>query len=316
MKEVGFAGLDRGADGSPVAFELVCACGAALRGVREAWPQTIACPACGAKRFVLPRSVLPEVKIGGDRTVTASPRKVRPWVAGTVLLVGICILASLMVFQRNDAPDAGPRLTNQELFDQHLAAGSAAVTEGAFRKASRELATALKIAEALPARLPVARRRQIEQQQREAAILGDLLSESLAEIAKQATGLPDHEWQEIFQQRYAGRSFVLDDTVHRDAAGRYHHNLKFVVVNTAMKLDLGQVKILQSLPQLNRPQRVLLGLRVAGLRREASGWSVVLDPDGGVLLTDTEMVSSLSVPIDAELREVLNRQKVWLEFLP
>ena len=315
--EAVFAGLRRPAETSPVAYELRCACGASLRGTRQAQAQTVSSTVCGAKRFVLPRSILPDVVAGSDRPVAAPARKTWPRaaVAGGMLLAFAGVVAWL-VFHLNGKPAAVPPLSNEELFEQHLATSRADLADGAYRQAARELATALQIADSLAGRLSIAERRRLQQQQREAAILGDLLSESLAEIARQAAGIPDREWQEIFQQRYAGQSFILDDTVHRDAAGRFHLNLKLVLANSAMKLDLGQVKILQSVPQLSRPQRVLVGLRLAGLRNEPAGWSVILDPDGGVLMTDPDMASSLSVPIDAELREVLNRQKVWLEFLP
>jgi len=62
-----------------------------------------------------------------------------------------------------------------------------------------------------------------------------------------------------------------------------------------------------------QPQRFLLGLRLAALRRDAAGWTFTPEPDSGVLLTDSEVFAGLSLPPDAELREVLKRQRAWVE---
>jgi hypothetical protein len=163
--------------------------------------------------------------------------------------------------------------------------------------------------------MPTADRKRLMQQQRQAAILADLLSESPAEIARQSLGLPEREWREIFRERHAGRSLILDDTIHRDASGQYHQDLKITLQNLEMKYDLASVKLLQSLP-LQHPQRLLIGVRLAGVRKDAASWTIQLDPEGGVLMTDEEMLSGLSIPVDSALREVLKRQQSWLANLP
>ena len=63
---------------------------------------------------------------------------------------------------------------------------------------------------------------------------------------------------------------------------------------------------------LRQPQRLLFGFRIRGVRRLARDhWTVVPEPDSGVLLTDPEVLTGLSVAPDDELIEVLRRQARW-----
>lgn len=314
-KPITFPGLRRLGDVSPIPFELSCGCGSSIRGQRENRPQVVACPACGAKRYVFPLSPLPEVHVSLDLPVAQNSRRFGAWLwimtsAAIAFVAVIGIIALLLNLSASSVP-SNRTLSDPERLEKHLRDGKAAIAEGAWHEATRELNSAIQLAE----RMPTTDRKQLIQQQRQAAILADLLSESPGEIARQSLGLPVHEWRDVFRERYAGRTFILDDTIHRDAAGHYHQDLRIALQAAEVKYDLASVKLLQHLP-LNQPRRVLIGVRLADIRKDPASWTILLDADGGVLMTDEEMLSRLSIPIDANLREVLKRQQSWLADLP
>ncbi len=313
-KPIVFKGLHRPAHATAVPFEIACTCGASIRGQRQNQAQMAACPTCGTKRFVLPRSPLPDVTISLDQAEMESGRRLAPriWIVITAAIVvaaiSVSVWLSLHAFKTgsiNEPPQ------EPESYEKHLRNGHAAVAQGAWHRAARELNSAIQLA----TDLEPAERKRLIQQQRQAAILADLLSESPDEIARLSLGLPEPEWQEIFRERYANRSVILDDTIHRDAAGHYHQQLRVDLQGIEMKYDLAALKLLRNLP-LNQPYRVLYGVRLSGFRKDAAGWTILLDADSGVLMTDESMLSGLSIPIDADLREVLKRQESWLTNLP
>jgi hypothetical protein len=269
--------------------------------------------ACGAKRFVFPWSPLPEVVVSFELPGTKSSKRLARsvWVMAFVALFAIAAIG-VWVLIRNGRPAALEQsLSETERLEKHLGDGRAAVAEGAWHRAAHELEAAIQLAQ----HMPTADRKRLVQEQREAAILADLLSESPAEIARQSLGLPEREWREVFRERFAGRSLILDDTIHCDASGHFQQGLIIRLHHVEMKYDLASVKLLRHLP-LNRPQRVIAGFRLAGIRKDAAAWSILLDPDGGVLMTDEAMLSRLSVPVDNALREILNRQQSWSANLP
>ena len=147
---------------------------------------------------------------------------------------------------------------------------------------------------------------------RQAALLADLLAESPAELLRSAQGLPDAEWQEIVRRRYAGKSLVLDDAISRTADGRFTHAFRIESIGGTGRFALERLSVLRELP-LAGPTRLLLGLRIATIHRHNNGWIIDPEPNSGVLLTDAEVFEGLSLPADAELREVLKRQLAWLE---
>ena len=235
-------------------FELACACGTVLRGQRQALHQVIRCPTCAANRFVLPRSPLPEILVKAKDAPKPGRRSPLIWMAvsGAVVAAVLGMVAFVGVVVFLSTPKA-KSLSDEEHYQDYLNAGRSALTEGAPRKAGRELAEALRLADRGAVKPPAVELRRLRQEQRQATLVGDLLSESLTEIVRQSVGLNEGEWNDIFQQRYASRSVILDDVLHRDAQGRYHHQLAMQVVNTAVKVDLGRLKILRDLP-LHQPQ--------------------------------------------------------------
>ena len=65
---------------------------------------------------------------------------------------------------------------------------------------------------------------------------------------------------------------------------------------------------------LERPRRILFGARLASVAREGGVWAVRFERDSGVLLTDEGAVAACGlVPLDAELRELLRQQDLWVK---
>jgi hypothetical protein len=302
---------------APGVYEVACACGAVLRGPREAHAQTVRCLACQSERFILPRSPLPYVHDGELPAAAGAARRLRwPLFAAAavvpVAVVGLTVLIYSLV--RSPGRDKTPPPPSaEERLAAHREAGRAAFADGSFQRAATELKEALDAADQAPGKIAGAERRELAAQQRQAAILADLLSESLAEIVRNSLGTPEAEWQAVFARRYAGRSVILDETIHRDAAGQYHGDYSVQVTGAECRIDRKALRILKDV-DLSVPQRVLLGFRLAGLRRDPQGgWTILPDPDSGVFLTDPRVFKGLSVPADAELHEVLKRQKYWVD---
>jgi len=139
-----------------------------------------------------------------------------------------------------------------------------------------------------------------------------LLTEAPTEIIRNSLGVPEAEWQVIFARNYAHRSVILDDTIHKDASA-YHLGFKMRVANGAAHWDLNQLSVLKSV-DLFQPRRIILGLRLADIRRDGKGgWLVIPEPDSGVLFTDPRFFVGLSVAVDREMEQVLKAQQEWVK---
>jgi len=297
---------------STPSYDISCPCGGHVRGQRLSRHQVVPCPACGESRFVLPSSPLPELPAASVAAPTS--KRLPAFAIGPVVVGGLIVVVVLAIFllrpwSKSDQPAEPP--PSEERLKELTAEGNSALADGAYLRAARQFEAALAVGDKLGGR-PAAERRRLAQLHRQAALLSDLLAESPAEIVRQAVGLPEAEWQELFRRRYAGAALVLDDTISRGADGRYQMGFRIVTPAGAAHLDLTPLRILRDLP-MAQPQRFLLGLRLAALRRDAAGWTFATDPDSAVLLTDPEVFAGLSLAPDAEIREVLKRQRAWVE---
>lgn len=314
--------------GAPVPYEITCTCGQQASGYRQPRHQVVRCRACNREFFVLPQSPLPPVTgvlTNGQPAAppVSSQPHLRIWLwplaaaAGTAVVV---ILTLALVFfypflGRTSRPATA--VTAPADLAGRIDAGRKALAEGKYQQAVKELEAARALRERHPQALSAAAGRQLNQLHRQAALLADLLTESLEEILRHAAGLEKGEWQEVFARRYQGKAFVFDAEVRRDAAGRYAMDYRLRAGDEPVRLELGELKLLRALP-LDEPRRLLFGARLASARREERGaWVVRLDPDSGVLLTDpSEATACCANPPDADLREVLERQAAWIADLP
>ena len=328
MKPVEIAGLRlpmQPESGRATPFELVCVCGKMLHGERQSRQQIVRCSACGAERFVLPSSPLPGVQGTVAGSTTSARAQFRFWagplLAGAIALVLAVIGVLLLIRQTgpNRAGSTAKEPSDEERLEAHLAAGRSAFADGSFQRASAELSEALSLVDRLPGKSKTAERRQIVQQQRQAALLADLLSVSIADIVRQSIGMPADEWQEAFQQRYANRSVVLDATFHREQGGQILSNHRIRVNDVDANIDFRKLKLLEQLFEIvpaGQPQRMLLGMRLSSIRRDSANWVIVPESASGVLITDHDIIAGLSLPNAADYEELIRRQQGWLDLLP
>jgi len=231
--------------------------------------------------------------------------------AGVTLVLAGAVIAGLLLKLAGLDPEKSTAPSLEAQVEQHLQGGQSAIDTGSFHLAARELSLAIDKEQQMPQHWLPERRRQIVQQQRQAALVADLLTDSPAEIIRNSLGMHEAEWKAVFEQNYAHRSIILDDTLHRDAAG-YHLSYKIRVAGSQAKWDLSALMLLQRF-DLFQPRRVLLGLRLAGIHREPKGdWLLLPEPDSGVLLTDARFFSGLSVAVDREMEDVLKSQQELL----
>src|SRR5436305_10824364 len=151
--------LDKRAAAAPGVYEVACACGAVLRGPREANAQTVRCLACQSERFVLPRSPLPHVHDGELPTASGARRLRWPLIAAaavvSVAVIGLTVLIYSLV--RSPGRDKNPPpATAEERLAAHRDAGRAAFADGSFQRAATELKEALDAADQSPGKLGAA----------------------------------------------------------------------------------------------------------------------------------------------------------------
>jgi hypothetical protein len=224
---------------------------------------------------------------------------------------------AMVLYSLRPPPSTASALAAVPDADAHAQAGRKALAAGKFRQAADELQQAVTLLDLQPDRHRSAEGRDVLQLQRQAALLADLLTQSLGEILQFAAQVPEDEWQGKFTQDYRARSVVFDADVTRDGAGQYR--LDYVVhggVEPA-RVEVGDLRLLAALPR-DRPPRLLFGARLASISREPPGvWVVRFQPDSGVLLTDPAAVAaSCPAPIDQELTDLVRRQKTWVDELP
>ena len=138
-----------------------------------------------------------------------------------------------------------------------------------------------------------------------------MLGESLGEIFEHSLGLDEREWQAAFRERYAGKAFVLDTRVWRDAGGHLRIDYQLNGGGLPGDWDVEAFALFRQLP-LAYPQRLVFGARLAEIARTGRDrWRVRPEPDSGVLITEPAVAAGLSLPLDEEIRSVLRRQAGW-----
>ncbi len=235
-----------------------------------------------------------------------------PIVAAVVTLAGVAVVISIVVRSLSGKPEMPG---GQEMMDVggRISAGRKALAEGNFHEAVQQFEAARALRDQKPQQLTATEIRDLNHLHRQAVLLDELLSQSLEELLRQAVGMTDAEWQARFDRSYKGWAVMFDGQVRRDAAGRHHLDYRLFARDEPVRLELGDLKLLDTLPSAN-PRRLLFGARLASIRREKNAaWVVRFQPASGVLLTDRGAVSACCFQaIDPELEEVLQWQEARL----
>jgi hypothetical protein len=233
-----------------------------------------------------------------------------PLLAGTAtlaLVVGAFVVLLPMLTRPRPAPEAPPAAEVRRL----QVSARRALAEGKYRQAFKDADAAKELSDRRPDALTRDERRDVAQLWRQSDLLARLLDVPLQEIVKQASLAPEDDWQPRFRELYQGRAVLFDDRLRYDVVGRPAlHAYEVRLGDERVRLAVDELKVLRHLPQLDPPPRVLFGARLANVGRERGEWVVRFDPDSGVLFTDPD--AALCVPLDDELRTVLERQAEWL----
>jgi hypothetical protein len=198
------------------------------------------------------------------------------------------------------------------------AAGQKALAEGNYQAAQEAFENLQRLRVRQPDLVSAAEDRRLVQLARQADLLADLLTESLQEILGRLDGLDEREGQALFVRRYHKKAVVFFAEVRRDAAGTYHLNYRLATPRAAARLELHDLKLLQSAP-LEDPRLLLFGVRLASVHRDAAdAWIVTPEPESGVFLTDPGAARSccFGAPDMEQLQEVLARQNEWVVARP
>jgi hypothetical protein len=297
-------------------FEVVCACGRAVRGQRRSRHQVVPCPNCGEALFILPRGAWgPGGKVTPTAPASGAARRLL-WRLGLAALAA-AVLGTLVLYltlgrflsRRPTESAAGPPPI-RERFES----GRQALAAGHFRRARHFFDEAQGMRQQAPEGLTADEFRELPRLQRQAELLSALMALSLQEVLHQGRRVhDDQEWETLFAEQYRGRSVVFDDVVRRNAAGWAELAvLRVLDDNEPARLALEDLTLWQRVP-LDPPPRLLFGARLSRMGREEGGaWVVRFEPDSGVLLTDPGAAAAVCpAPLSAELREVLRRQTEW-----
>ncbi len=317
--------------GSP--FTLPCDCGRVLTGTRKKTHQIVSCPGCKSKRFVLPRSPFSEEEPKTQTPPPASSTQTRVVFLSRVVLLGIVVvLLSLLVGiiaqlysptkSTNTPTSPKPELSRAEAEKQirkHLNQARDHITAGQFYLAQPHLKAIQKIHKTHPNL--VIQKRALNQKIREVGIFADLLDVSLEDLLHQVTDRGKDDWLATFQNRYQGKSIILDTRL-RSQDGHlvcdYQIYGKDGCIATLQVQDLVAAKRLwasQVEPDDGEPKplRVIFGARLEAIEPVSPKiWRVRFDSDSGVILTDYEALLICCPAYDNEATaKCVWRQDEW-----
>jgi hypothetical protein len=296
-------------------FAVECTCGVWARGERQAVPQVLTCTGCGRSLFIYPAAA----SVFGS---AAAPMPAAPWrsrlrfwfipaAAAALALTVVAIAIFVVVRGRRlaDVDTSEAKATN--ILTDRLSSARLALDEGSYRLARDDLGAARKLLDRYPRAIATDQARQLVRWQRQADLLADLVPESATEILNHSVGRADKEWDAIFREHYAGKSLVVDTRVYRNASGHYQLDYHLEAAGAIGEWDFDQLRLFETIP-LQQPQRLFFGFRLRALRRLARDkWSVIPEPDSGVLLTDPIILTGLPIPQDEELIDLMRRQMKW-----
>jgi hypothetical protein len=300
----------------PVQFAVPCVCGHVVEGQRQPTFQLVACPKCGEKVFVFPKSSWPPVVPAGQGSAGVATSRLSAWQWRVSLGagLGIVLLGVLVVWlvlgnraAVKDSSASPPGLVGDREKDARVE-----MSQGKFHTALEHLEAARQSQDY--ATLSAARKRELEQLRLQAALLASLGEVRLSDIVRYANDLPQNEWERVFAHRYRGKSVLLDGRVRLDAGAKLRLDFRLFVGNAEARVEISDLDLLRKLT-IERPVRLIFGARLAGIGRDRAGAMVVhLDPQSGVLMTDRSALEA-AAPIlrdDPDLAEVLKRQlEMW-----
>src|SRR5262249_9170307 len=135
------------------------------------------------------------------------------WPVVSAAVVFSAILAAYVYWW----PSSSEQRASQPIdeFFHHWENGQRALAQGSFLQAGQDLQSAFELRPKDGKRSTVPSNRELIQCHRQAMLLSQLASESLADILKQAIetyAADEREWQALFERRYRDQAVVFDAT--------------------------------------------------------------------------------------------------------
>ena len=323
-----------------VPFEITCACGLQLNGVRLDQRQFVPCPQCGQVLFVMPLSLYP-----APRPMSGSPRPTAGHVARAVVkprrrkrplgvrvrirmrrarrrtVRGLCRLVpparwfsrgrllsyAIVILIVGTAVFTVDQSRRSRLPSEILSARAqwtAALEVGNFREAREALDRATRALRRTGKQQP-----EIEHLAAEVALFDDLiqtLDDSPQQWADRLTGKPGGPALAF--------DLVLTPTLQEDGTvAGYTVRSRLVLGDQYVRLDVSGLELVARLRPA-QAQRVLFGARLAAIEPglENGEWVVRFHPASGVLLTSDLCLEKAGWPLDESARDKLRKQKTWV----
>jgi hypothetical protein len=307
-------------------FAVACRCGQMLRGRRTAVHQVLRCPGCGRNVFVLPASAFQ------PPTPDAPPGPRQPpsalWLLVPILVCGLLAMVVVYALFRNFQPTEHSAVQKEaesprfKLLAQIDAAHQQMELAGGLHLARELLDKAVQQRDADPTLLTEAEHRRLNQLQRQAALLTELVPVPLLTLIDQAENAPNPAAWQARCRAYQGKGLIFDDMLRNDRAPGRIQSRRLGDLRTPQmasgRVALEDLTLLHLLP-LQMPQRWIFGARIRGIDREGGpGWVIRLEPESGVLFSERTAVEAEMPGLsnDPEWPLLLARQQALLETLP
>ena len=330
-----------------VPFELACACGLQLSGIRQDQRQFVQCPRCGQTLFVLPLSPYPV-----PRPLDAAPRRAAPqgaaaaptrrrrrkrplvvrlrirsrrarrrivrglwrmvpparWFSRGRLLIYAIVVLIVGTAAMTTYVSARNRLPSEIVAFRKL--WTTALEEGRLHDAREVLDRATKALRRYGS--GDEQQREIVQLAAEVALLDDLV---------RGFDGPPQQWLESVKDASSHPSLVLDvvviPTAAEDGVASGHRiDSRLLLGVEPARLDISDLKLFRP-GHPAEPQRVLFGARIGSvqLAPDNSAWVIRFVPDSGVWITSELCLEKAGWPLDDATgdatRELLRTQKTW-----
>ncbi|VTS06252.1 hypothetical protein [Tuwongella immobilis] len=302
-------------------YQWRCPCGEPISGYRSLTFQTVRCRQCQRIHPVFPVNPLAAPTTPPPPAAPAQrPRPAKPLthkrmaylgLAGFLLAVSIGLLVMPLVW-KSGAPrsaQANSDTNSPRSIADVWKSAEAALSEGNFEESVELFRMIEQESKRTTPDLDANQRRQLERRLAQVLLLADLTWLSLPEILRPLPEMSDRHWQLHFTKYHSGKALLIDSDLFRDGAGQIQVDLDLRTAAGPIRVMWEQVRLLQELP-LEKPQRWLFGVRLdrAVMDRNRT-WTIHLQPESGVLVTDSDLLRFLPLPPDAELKHVQDRMR-------
>jgi len=328
-------------------FDVACACGQHVTGVRQDHRQFARCSQCGQFHLVLPISPYPkpisyEAPHGAVRAVVEEGRPKRSlgirfrirvrrinrasraffwafvpparWFSPVRLLMMAMILAVVGTISLTIYLGRRGGLTSD--ISSARVAWMADLEAGDFAKARVKLDAAAVSIKRYGKQGPEFR--EIEQLAKEVALLADFVEPSLEDVFREIEFMSLQQCSEYLRDKLRNPGMVLDVFVCPALAdvsniAGFRVDSKIFVGTKATRLDLSDFRLFQEFsPGLST--RVVFGARIQSIERieNSDEWIIRFVPDSGALITSPLCLEKFGWPMDELTKNILEAQNKWV----